>query len=90
MARGDESASFTLVLNHPNALRCLLQNSRTDLPTCEAYIRGDLDLEGDLEATVPVANHLTGRGLPISTALQVGWNLFRLPCVSFFTRHAVI
>ena len=50
-----------------------------DLPICEAYIRGDLDLEGDLEETIPVGNHLTGRRLPISTALQVGWNLFRLP-----------
>ena len=73
------SPRFTLVLNRPDALKCLLKNSGTDLAICEAYIRGDLDLEGDLEATIPVANHLTGRRLPISTALQVGWNLFRLP-----------
>lgn len=73
------SPRFTLVLNRPDALKCLLKNSGTDLAIGEAYMRGDLDLEGNLEATIPVANHSTGRRLPISTALQLGWNLFRPP-----------
>jgi len=73
------SPRFTLVLNRPDALKCLLKNSGTDLAIGEPYMRGDLDLEGNLEATIPVANHSTGRRLPISTALQLGWNLFRPP-----------
>jgi cyclopropane-fatty-acyl-phospholipid synthase len=76
------SPRFTLILNHPHALRCMLQNSGTDLAISESYIRGDLDLEGDLEAAMALANHLTSRRWPISTTLKVGWNLFRLPASS--------
>ncbi|HEX3445902.1 MAG TPA: cyclopropane-fatty-acyl-phospholipid synthase family protein [Chthoniobacterales bacterium] len=72
------SPRFTLILNHPDALRCLLQNSGSDLAISEAYIRGDLDLEGDLEAAMPLATDLTGRHWPISTMLQIGLNLFHL------------
>jgi cyclopropane-fatty-acyl-phospholipid synthase len=73
------SPRFTLILNHPHALRCMLLNSATDLTISESYIRGDLDLEGDLEAAMPLASYLTGRRWPISTMLRVGWNLFRIP-----------
>jgi cyclopropane-fatty-acyl-phospholipid synthase len=69
---------FILVLNHPDALRCLLQNRGSDLAISEAYIRGDLDLEGDLEAAMPLASYLTGRQWPISTVLRVGWNLSQM------------
>ena len=72
------SPRFTLVLNHPDALRCMLQNSGSDLAISESYIRGDLDLEGDLEAAMPLATYLTGRHWPISTMLQIGLNLFHL------------
>ncbi len=74
-----DSLSFTLILSHPHALRCLLKNS--DLAISESYIRGDLDLEGDLEAAMPLANYLMGRHWPISTALRIGY-LPRCP-VSF-------
>jgi cyclopropane-fatty-acyl-phospholipid synthase len=74
-----DSPRFTLILNHPHALRCMLQNSATDLNISESYIRGDLDLEGDIEAAMPLASYLTGHRWPISTAVRVGWNLFRLP-----------
>jgi cyclopropane-fatty-acyl-phospholipid synthase len=72
------SPHFTLILNHPDALRCMLQNSGSDLAISESYIRGDLDLEGDLEAAMPLATHLTGRQWPISTMLQIGLKLFHL------------
>jgi cyclopropane-fatty-acyl-phospholipid synthase len=72
------SPRFTLVLNHPHALRCMLQNSGSDLAISESYIRGDLDLEGDAEAAMPLASYLTGRHWPVSTVLRIGWNLFRM------------
>ena len=61
-------------------MRCgaCLQNGGSDLAISESYIRGDLDLEGDLEAAMPLATYLAGRQWPISTMLQVGWNLFRM------------
>src|ERR1700745_435640 len=58
---------FTLILNHPHALRCMLQNSGSDLAISESYIRGDIDLEGDLEAAMPLATYFTSRRWPIST-----------------------
>jgi cyclopropane-fatty-acyl-phospholipid synthase len=63
------SPRFTLILNHPHALRCMLQNGGSDLAISESYIRGDLDLEGDLEAAMPLATYLAGRHWPISTTL---------------------
>ncbi len=71
-----ESPSFTLILSHPHALRSMLQNG--DLAISESYIRGDFDLEGDLEAAMPLASYLMGRHWPISTALRIGWNVFRM------------
>ena len=80
-----DSPSFTLILSHPHALRCLLKNS--DLAISESYIRGDLDLEGDLEAAMPLANHLMGRHWPISTVLRIGWNVFRMSANGRFGRN---
>jgi cyclopropane-fatty-acyl-phospholipid synthase len=71
-----DSPGFTLILGHPHALRCLLENS--DLAVSESYIHGDLDLEGDLEAAMPLANYLMDRHWPISTVLRIGWNVFRM------------
>jgi cyclopropane-fatty-acyl-phospholipid synthase len=69
---------FTLVLNHPQALRSMLQNSGSDLALSECYVRGDLDLEGDIEEAMPLATYLAGRHWPISTIARIGWNLFRI------------
>src|SRR6201984_3846160 len=67
-----DSPSFTLILSHPNALRCLLKNS--DLAISESYIRGDLDLEGDMEAAMPLANYLMARHWPSCALWVIGWD----------------
>ncbi|HXF83286.1 MAG TPA: class I SAM-dependent methyltransferase, partial [bacterium] len=46
-------AAFTLVLTHPGALRRMLLPPG-DLTVGEAFVRGDFDVEGDLEAAVAV------------------------------------
>jgi cyclopropane-fatty-acyl-phospholipid synthase len=71
-----DSPSFTLILSHPHALRSMLQNG--DLAISESYIRGDFDLEGDLEAAMALASYLMGRHWPISTVLRIGWSVFRM------------
>jgi cyclopropane-fatty-acyl-phospholipid synthase len=54
-----EPARFTLVLNHEGALRAILgAPSRLQLAFAEAYLHGDLDIEGDLEAVFPLADWL--------------------------------
>lgn len=50
-AAGD--AQFTIALTHPGALRRMLLPP-TDLSAGEAFVRGDFDVEGDLEAAVAV------------------------------------
>jgi cyclopropane-fatty-acyl-phospholipid synthase len=54
-----EEARFALVLNHEGALRRILSSpSRLQLSFAEAYLYGDLDVEGDLEAVFPLADWL--------------------------------
>jgi cyclopropane-fatty-acyl-phospholipid synthase len=74
-----DSPRFKLVFNHPDVLRCMLRDTKTDLAISEAYIRGELDVEGNLEAAMPVAYHLMSRHWPLSTRFRAGWKLFRAP-----------
>jgi len=73
------SPRFTLVVRHPDALRRMLRASTSDLSLSEAYINGDLDVVGDLEAAMPLANYLAGRNWPAVTVLRIGKHLLRLP-----------
>ncbi len=73
------SPRFTLKVRHPNALRRMLKTRTNDLSLSEAYISGDLDVEGDLEAAMPLANYLVGRTWPPLTVLRIGKNLLRMP-----------
>jgi cyclopropane-fatty-acyl-phospholipid synthase len=75
-------ARFTLVLRHPDALRSMLRNAETDLAISEAYIRGKIDVEGDLEATMPLTNHLMSRRHSAATVMRVCWELLRMPAGS--------
>jgi cyclopropane-fatty-acyl-phospholipid synthase len=70
---------FTLVIRHPDALRRMLRASTSDLSLSEAFISGDLDVVGDVEAAMPVANYLASRSWPAVTVLRIGKNLLRLP-----------
>ena len=55
---------FTLVINHPGALRKLLWNP-TELGLGEAYVFKDFDIEGDLEAALKLQDDFA--------ALHVTW-----------------
>src|ERR1700680_4014412 len=41
-----DAPRFTLMVRHPDALRRMLKTSTNDLSLSEAYISGDLDVEG--------------------------------------------
>jgi cyclopropane-fatty-acyl-phospholipid synthase len=51
---GPDDAAATLVLNHPAAFRALLAPPN-DLTSGEAYIYGDVDIEGDIVAALEFA-----------------------------------
>ncbi len=54
------SPQFTLVLNHPGALRRMLLPP-SDLALGEAYVRGDFDVEGSLEAATTAGVAMVSR-----------------------------
>jgi cyclopropane-fatty-acyl-phospholipid synthase len=83
------TARFTLIVRHPDALRSMLKPNANDLSLSEAYISGDLEVEGDLEAAMPVANYLVGRNWPAVTRLRIGKNLLRLPRLDRLRRKYV-
>lgn len=74
-----EPERFTLVLRDPGALRRMLLPA-TELALAEAYVHGELDIEGELDAVFPVADHLLIERPP-STAQRIRYagRLLRLP-----------
>ena len=69
------SPRFSLVVHNAAALRRIFTRRPNDLALSEGFISGDLDVEGDLEAAMPVGNYLMSRNWPASTVLRVGVNL---------------
>jgi cyclopropane-fatty-acyl-phospholipid synthase len=56
-----EPARFTLVLAHPGALRAMSATSEpVEVALGHAYLDGDLDIEGDVEAVFPLVEFLLG------------------------------
>ncbi len=69
---------FTLVLEHPGALRSMF-SKRNELAPSEAYIYDDFDIEGDIEGVFPLADYLTRRRWGVAQSLRHMWRLLRLP-----------
>jgi cyclopropane-fatty-acyl-phospholipid synthase len=69
---------FTLVLNHPGALRAMFL-SATEVSIGEAYIYKDFDVEGDLEAAFEVSDYLLAQERGLAHRLHLGTILGRLP-----------
>src|SRR5215203_1152978 len=58
--RSDEKPVSTLVLRHEDSLRRMLRFP-LHLSLAESYIHDDVDIEGSIEAVIPLADHLTRR-----------------------------
>ncbi|HJP31653.1 MAG TPA: cyclopropane-fatty-acyl-phospholipid synthase family protein [Candidatus Latescibacteria bacterium] len=72
------STAFTLVLQHPGALRrMLLKPTEENLARC--FIRGDFDIEGDFEAVVPMSRALLAIPRSIWDKANLALRLLRLP-----------
>src|SRR5437879_6147983 len=69
---------FTLVLQHPGALRKMLLPP-SDLTLGEAYIYNDFDIEGDIEAVLSLADNILGRRWGRMEQLRYGKRLLSLP-----------
>jgi cyclopropane-fatty-acyl-phospholipid synthase len=69
---------FTLVLRDPGALRRMFLRP-SELSLGEAYVNGDFEVEGDLEAIFPVADRLLGASRSPGEQLRQALRLLQLP-----------
>jgi cyclopropane-fatty-acyl-phospholipid synthase len=69
---------FTIVLHHPGALRRMFLH-HSQLALGEAYLAGDFSVEGDLESSFRLADHLTTRPMSLADRLWAARALLRLP-----------
>jgi cyclopropane-fatty-acyl-phospholipid synthase len=74
---GDPSAGFEIVLRRPCGLRAMLLPP-TDLAAGEAYLRGDIDITGDLVAALRAAADVVARLSP-AARLRLARGLLALP-----------
>lgn len=73
-----EPARFTIVLQHPGALRKMFLPP-SDLTLGEAYIYNDFDIEGDIEAVFPLGDQFMDGGWGKAEQLRFGKRLLSLP-----------
>lgn len=71
-------ARFTLAIRNPSALRALVL-SPDELSLGEAYIRGDLDVEGEIGAIFRLADHLARHRPGMGERLRWARLLYSLP-----------
>ncbi len=74
----DEPPRFTLVLQHPGALRKMFLPP-SELNLGEAYIYNDFDIEGDIEAVFPVADQIMDERWGKMAQVRYGKRLLSLP-----------
>ncbi len=77
-----DAARFTLIVRRPEALRRALLPP-TERKLGEAYVRGDLDIEGDLEAAAGLAGLVRDRLRSPSAALGLLARVRALPSSSY-------
>jgi cyclopropane-fatty-acyl-phospholipid synthase len=70
--------SFTLVLNDPGSLRRMLLPP-SEISMIESYLRGDIDIEGDLESASTIADDLAERLRSVHTLARLTRHLLALP-----------
>jgi cyclopropane-fatty-acyl-phospholipid synthase len=76
-----ESPAFTLVLNHPGALRRMFLPP-SELNLGESYIYGDYDVEGDLITAFSLVGHFERLDVGLGDRLGLAWKLRSLPKTS--------
>jgi cyclopropane-fatty-acyl-phospholipid synthase len=73
-----ERPRVTLVLKHAGTLRNMFSDP-SDLTLGEAYIYDDYDIEGDMEAMLPLIDRLFARGFSLSDRFRYAALLRRMP-----------
>jgi cyclopropane-fatty-acyl-phospholipid synthase len=74
----EKQPRFAVVLDHPEVLRAMFL-SPSELKLGEAYINGDLNIEGDIEAAFDLAAYLLGRERRVGEVVDLVERLQKLP-----------
>jgi cyclopropane-fatty-acyl-phospholipid synthase len=69
---------FTWRIHDPGLLQTLI-TSASEVSLGEAYIRGEFDIDGDIEAVFPLAAYLINRNWSVKDKLHLGGLLLGLP-----------
>ncbi len=77
-AEPGQRARFTIVLQHPGALRRMFWPAN-ELSICESYLYDDFDVEGDLNALLAMSEYLLTRRSSLAERLSYGKDLLSLP-----------
>jgi cyclopropane-fatty-acyl-phospholipid synthase len=72
------ASQFTLIIRDPSVLRKMLWNAN-ELSLAEAFISGELDIEGNLEQAIPLAEYLSHSTVTWGSRLRLGFKSFSLP-----------
>jgi cyclopropane-fatty-acyl-phospholipid synthase len=75
---GSGDSGFCLVFNHPRALRRML-TPPVELSLGEAFIYGDIDIDGDIFAATSLVDDLLGRRFSASDIVALARAIRRLP-----------
>ena len=67
-------SKFTLIIRNPSILRTMLWQA-DELSLAEAFISGELEVEGDLEAAIPLAEYLSHQTMTWENRLRLGFRL---------------
>ncbi|GLI39404.1 cyclopropane-fatty-acyl-phospholipid synthase family protein [Geobacter hydrogenophilus] len=81
LLEAEEKPRFTMVLNHPGALRGMFLNP-SQITLGEAFIRKDFDIEGDLVAASALGDYLMGLHWGVLDRFRMGKDLFTLPAAA--------
>jgi len=76
-----QRSRFTLVFRHPGALRAMF-TSMSQLSFAEAFIYGDIDFEGDIQAVFPVSDFLLARDYSLTEKLRLRKMLAQIPATA--------
>lgn len=74
----EKKPNFVLVIKHPGALRRMFLKG-DQLSLGEAFIYDDFDVEGDIEASFRIAEHLASKSLRMTERIRLGRQLLRFP-----------
>ena len=77
-APADGGAAFTLVLRHPGALRRMLVPP-TEMSIVDAYLFGDVDVEGNMEAAANLGDLVASRIGSLRTVVRLARGVLALP-----------